>query len=181
MAMVSCSKNEILPTPEEMATPISFGTYVGKSPVTKADDKDETVLETMKDVNYAGIGVFAYWCESTDKWTNANTTNFMTNTQVTWQDEKWNYKSVADTKYWSTTDSDKYSFFAYAPWVTGTTMSNGKISVSSNDDTDVLIAVQTVDSPRSTYKDNNKISFAFKHAKAQLAVKATLGADETAR
>ncbi len=179
LAMTSCSKNEVIETQAQDA--IGFGTYVGNSPMVKAASADD--LNALKKET-RGFGVFAFWGDGNSAWTAAApTTALMTNTQITWQINVWNYVNAGDTKYWSTVDTDKYSFFAYAPWVTGTTMSAGKLAVSktvyTEEDTDVLVAVKQVDVARSAFRngDNNtdkKVAFNFKHAKAKLAVKATL-------
>jgi hypothetical protein len=101
---------------------ITFGTYVGRDAKTRATALDLTGLQTT------GFGVFAFYSnETVNEYNNITplsnfTPNFMYNQQVTWSEtpdpDAWVYAPV---KYWPNEASDKLTFFAYAPYSTGST------------------------------------------------------------
>ncbi len=166
LVLASCAKNEIVVNPAQQES-IGFGSYVGQSPLTKADIDNATTLQGRQE----GFGVFAYY----GTYDESTTANLMSNTQITYQSTVWDYATASETKYWSTTDDDVYSFFAYAPYMANTAMTTGKVVMPtySELDEDFLVAVAQVDQKRSTYKTDGKVPFVFRHAKAKLAVKAT--------
>ena len=114
-------------------TPIEFGTYLGEQAVTRAGTAGN--IDDAQDLatNKGGVGVFAYYTQN-GNYPASNTTlapNFMYNQHVTGTDAAtpaWSYTPV---KYWpneygtdaASTNTDKLSFFAYAPYVevTGST------------------------------------------------------------
>ena len=118
---VACS-NEELSTPENnLATsqaPVNFEVYTQRG-LTRAG-----VPGTIDNDNIGthGFGVFAYYTAGENYGTKA-TPNFMYNQQVTkgTGDAKWTYEPV---KYWpnefgtgaKSDETDRLSFFAYAPW-----------------------------------------------------------------
>lgn len=134
--------------------PVTFGTYIGETPITRAY-MDDAQLQT------SGFGVFAYYSddeEYPEDWTDANpanwtdnstlSPNFMYNQRVTYSAGNWGYIPV---KYWpNETDDDKQtppaenpdsnidrlSFFAYAPYnVYGTYAATGITGLTANDAT----------------------------------------------
>ena len=130
MLFAGCTSSDELTTLESIkkadnvATPVSFGTYVGKAGTTRAGfvgDITDTELKSSSKAN--GFGVFAYY---TDNGSYATTSkpNFMYNQHVTFS-SSWEYTPV---KYWpnefgataESTGTDKLSFFAYAPFVDNT-------------------------------------------------------------
>ncbi len=186
LLMTGCAKEVILSENPATNAAIGFGTYLGNSPISKANTADAEALSALK--MSEGFGVYAYWQVATGTWANTATPNLMTNTQIKWTDGapsgSWGYQTPTDTRYWSTTDTDEYTFLAYAPWVSGESLSNGTIAMpdysalSTGHDTDFLVAVSVKDSPRSNYESDNTVDLVFKHAKAKLAVKAELGSEE---
>ncbi len=116
LAFAGCTKNVItkMPTPAEENTvvngdgaPIKFSTYVPQTPDMKGP---ETTLDVVK----AGFGISAAYTEgetfaaATDK-----TPDFMCNQKVTFDGTSWTYSPL---KYWPTAQTDRLSFFAYAPY-----------------------------------------------------------------
>ena len=69
-----------------------------------------------------GFGVFGYFTNDGDYDSDKSTPNFMYNEQVTWSGAAWTYEPV---KYWpnefgngaESDETDKLTFFAYAPWI----------------------------------------------------------------
>lgn len=113
LAMTGCSQDEV--TNEVVHNnAIEFGTYTGRPAQTRA----ATTTESIKN----GFGVLAYYTGK-DSWKSDGgfTPNFMYNQKVTGTNvveggnttTKWTYEPV---KYWPTTQNDKISFFAYAPY-----------------------------------------------------------------
>lgn len=131
------------PNPETPDNAITFGTYMGKSGITRAGYEgaiDNSVLQASDKAN--GFGVFAYYTGSgtySDK-NGATSTlipNFMYNEHITYEATNWTY---INTKYWpnevqsgAVDDQDNdtsndpattnyanggnVTFFAYAPFV----------------------------------------------------------------
>ena len=85
---------------------IEFGTYVGRDAQTRAS------VTELDDLKTAGFGVWAYYTKD-QNWSTIYTPNFMWNQQVTWEDPDWKYYPI---KYWPTTQDEKLTFFAYAPY-----------------------------------------------------------------
>ncbi|MGN1255230.1 MAG: hypothetical protein ACI4T9_11670 [Prevotella sp.] len=128
LALASCSSNsdltnDVVPSNyESTQTPVTFGTYVGKSASTRAaatGDQTTTSLQTN------GFGVIAYYTGQ-DAWAGSNNTiapNFMYNQKVAYNSSNvWAYDPVV---YWPNTTGDKVSFFAYAPYEEDITPSTG--------------------------------------------------------
>lgn len=122
LTITSCQKDTVLNSVPEQQ-PIGFGTYVGRDAQTKATS---TTLAVMKENDYSGFGVYAYYTGTTAFATfiavdtdteqdgiQYHSPNFMTNVNVTWSTDKWDY---SNTKYWPN-DNDKITFFAYAPYL----------------------------------------------------------------
>lgn len=121
LAFCACAKVETVKiTPDEA---VSFGVYAGKAAVSKAvSATDYYAIDTdsLKASTF-GFGVFGYYTDAADYASNIKA-NFMYNQQVTWASTKWTYSPV---KYWpnehgasaTSTDTDKLTFLAYAPFV----------------------------------------------------------------
>lgn len=130
---------------ENAATPVQFGTYLGKTAITRAGVLGGiTTTDILKGTSNTvganastadvGFGVFGY--QITDTWSSSGssaTPNFMYNQQVKWNSTSnaWEYDPI---KYWpngtdaanastgpsstaTSNNNDKLSFFAYAPYV----------------------------------------------------------------
>ena len=120
LALVACAKVETIQnTSEENA--LSFGVYAGKATkAVSATDYSTVTTATLKASAY-GFGVFGYYTDAAD-YASSTKANFMYNQQVTWASTKWSYSPV---KYWpnehgasaTSTDTDKLTFLAYAPFV----------------------------------------------------------------
>ena len=169
MLFAGCTSSDDLTTREtitkanEAATPINFGTYMGKTGTRGSNISNITTAQIL--ATEGGFGVFAYSTSGTD-YVVGNPgfmPNFMYNQQVTGTNAStpvWTYTPV---KYWpneiSTTDAGggatsennygKVSFFAYGPYINHTSLpSTGIIGMTANNanDTDPIL----------TYKlDNN--------------------------
>ena len=174
MLFVGCTSSDDLTTREtitkanEAATPINFGTYMGKNgtragyvgPIT------DTELQDGKDgSNTKGFGVFAY--NHKNLWSadfSSTTPNFMWNQQV-YYSGGWKYEPV---KYWPNGEDGnnsvgtpsnsatqdviygKYlSFFAYAPYVNPN--NNGIFSSSETSGITALSANNALGHPTVTY------------------------------
>ncbi len=107
VALSSCSKNEVLQNQAENNA-VTFGLY--SSDATKATETTNTSIQT------SGFGVYGYFQDNAD-WATTNHPNFMYNQKVNYDAGSWSYTPV---KYWSNDATDKYSFFAYAPYADGT-------------------------------------------------------------
>ena len=62
VAATSCTESGIIDMPEFYGNPISFDTYIGKNPMTKADNVDINYLKSS--ATAAGARIYAYTCES---------------------------------------------------------------------------------------------------------------------
>lgn len=110
VSFTACQKDEVISEMPQDNT-IGFGTYVGRDAQTKAV---VTNIGTMENADYAGFGVFAYYTGATN-YTDGQTSfapSFMNNVNVYYQSD-WKYDNP---KYWPN-QTDKISFFAYAPYV----------------------------------------------------------------
>ncbi|MBF6627575.1 MAG: fimbrillin family protein [Proteiniphilum sp.] len=110
LIVMSCSKDETTMSIPQESNAITFGTYVGRDAKTRATALDITGLQTT------GFGVFAYYTNGGDYTVGTSTPNFMYNTKVS--SASWTYAPI---KYWPNEASDKLTFFAYAPYSTGST------------------------------------------------------------
>lgn len=154
MLFAGCTSSDELTTLESIkqaenaATPISFGTYMGKTGTRTTGGTTGNITTTSLKTgthSTSGFGVIAYHTNTVD-WAGPSNTvipNFMWNQQVKWNSTNgvWSYTPV---KFWpndystgvvdnqegsgqankayGSQDGGKVSFFAYAPWVNfGTT------------------------------------------------------------
>ena len=174
MLFAGCTSSDDLTTREtitkanEAATPINFGTYMGKTStratVGKQGDMTTSTLKALQ-TDGGGFGVFAYYTGASN-WSTAGTStipNFMYNQQVSWSSDHWTYSPV---KYWpnnnnpadgsgatGSQDKNYLSFFAYAPYddnisyITGFSANNATgaptVDYTWGAENDLLYAVQT--------------------------------------
>ena len=184
MLFAGCTSSDDLTTREtitkanEAATPINFGTYMGKTGTRAGSGDDITSAQVL--AQKGGFGVFAYYTESTDYnntvSTGSQTPNFMYNQLVTGTDVAspvWSYNPV---KYWpnqyntgnvdnqdgnnenanaqAASNEGKVSFFAYAPY-TAVNPSTGAVTGASGVDNWGITALSANDynhDPTVTYK-----------------------------
>ncbi len=116
LALVGCSKSELVDTPVQDQNAIAFDTYVGRDAQTRATIVDLDVVKLK------GFGVNAYYNAEFETDGDGGTITgfiyddtFMHNTKVTYDDEKgvWTYSPI---KYWPNNVDDHLTFFAYAPY-----------------------------------------------------------------
>ena len=170
MLFAGCTSSDDLTTREtitkanEAATPINFGTYMGKTGTRTTNGKTGAITTTSLHTGTSatdGFGVFAYYTDTTP-WANNQTSfnaNFMYNQQVTTDGSTgWSYSPA---KYWpndiataaavdnqspaatGSVTGGKVSFFAYAPYVENTTGDDGIVGMTSN---------TANEAPKITYK-----------------------------
>ena len=190
MTMASCSQNEIVETNPDANRAIGFGVYTGtqtKGLVTDNSTTDGVTANGLK-VDSKGFGILAYQTDG-----DYNTTNpkglFMDNVHATWESSEaggsWKY---SPTKFWPTNDTDKISFFGYAPFTTaatGTPSANGIKITNATASEDPLLEFTLQDNQKdmvdlvvSNVKDQQsttaggKVTFAFKHALTRVAMHA---------
>ena len=102
----------------------------GGVPGTLTTNTSGTVMLTEK-----GFGVFAYYTDNND-YDQRSVPNFMFNQKVTYEAGNWKYEPVV---YWpneygddaKSDDTDRVTFFAYAPWV-DVVPTTGKLRETSN-------------------------------------------------
>ncbi len=115
LALVGCTKTELVDTPKPDSNSVSFDTYVGRDAQTRATIVDLDVVKLK------GFGVNAYYNAEFNVSEDSTTTEliyqdvFMHNTKVTFSDEAnlWTYSPI---KYWPNNEGDHITFFAYAPY-----------------------------------------------------------------
>ena len=145
--------------------PVTFGTYIGEQAITRAGYKGS--INTPAELQAQSFGVFAYYSEgdgSSAGAYNSSTSapNFMWNQEVTYS-SGWTYTPV---KYWpneadtntdvdgsatTTSGKDVLSFFAYAPYVSPTTKSDGTFSPAQADGITQLSGNTVAGDPKVTY------------------------------
>lgn len=122
VVLSACAKVENYKVSEKEA--VSFGVYAGKAANTKAASATDYGTVTTTSLQAAaskGFGVFGYYTDADDYASNTKA-NFMYNQQVKYSGGNWTYNPV---KYWPnehgasaiSTDVDKLTFLAYAPFV----------------------------------------------------------------
>lgn len=121
LAMTGCTNDGVVAEgAKTQPTAIEFGTYLGRDVQTRGTELTTATLNNF--------GVFASYTDQ-DNFGDASTPNFMYNQEVTKNGTNWEYSPL---KYWPSTQNDKVSFFAYAPY---STKSNDVIAKSSNNKT----------------------------------------------
>ncbi|WP_455592116.1 fimbrillin family protein [Bacteroides sp.] len=183
LAIAGCSQNEITEISPEMNPPIDFSVYTGVQ--TKGTETTTTTIQTSK------FGIFAYLTSAA--WSTASTAakpEFLCNETATYSSSgtpsKWSY---TNTKFWPT-NSDKISFFAYAPLnatgaVLPTAATAGTPKITFTQQTAPaslidLITAKSIDQTKSS--SSGKVTFTFSHALTKMDIKAkvdvsSLGSD----
>ena len=174
-AAVSCSKSEVVDTKFESET-IGFDTYIGRDAQTKATIADAASLQVAKG---GGIGIYGFYTATTD-WKATTAAKLLSNENLYYADNAWKYDAV---KYW-TNETDKYTFFAYAPYgnenivaPTGEVADPAITYTVVNDlkqQTDLLYSnnAENVTKTSCTKDGTTAVPFQFKHALSRLSVKA---------
>lgn len=142
VVLASCAKIE---SPryafEDELIPVDYSVYVPKTKAGEAGEMDNAKLQST------GFGVFAY--ENAGTYAAGLKPNFMYNQEVTYSSSAWSYSPI---KYWPNqiaanagTDSQSpaavsaaahtVSFFAYAPYVSAASGTEGITAMSANSDT----------------------------------------------
>lgn len=95
---VSCTKSGLIETPSSQSDPIAFDPYLGKVPVTKAQNSDLTFLQTgiTSDLTSGGFQVFAFLHGADGAVPTTFSSTYM-NEEVWWENAKWEYDKVT---YW---------------------------------------------------------------------------------
>ena len=137
VALGACSKVET--TQVTADEPISFGVYAGKAATKAVSGTDfGTITNTELQASTNGFGVFGYYTDAAD-YASSTKANFMYNQQVKYSSSAWTYSPI---KYWPnehgasavSTDTDKLTFLAYAPFVANNAIATDK-GVSVTDKT----------------------------------------------
>lgn len=190
LAMTGCSQNEIMETSPDAHRTIGFGVYTGvqtKGLITDNSETDGTTANGLK-ASGKGFGIMAYLTKNTDYAENASKSVFMDNQQVTWNTTapgSWTYSPV---KYWPDSNTDRLSFFAYAPYSTGgangisladaTNTANPKLTFtlqnSQNALVDLVASTPTTDGTgtinRTSANTANAVTFSFKHVLTRITM-----------
>lgn len=172
IALTSCSTDEV--NDMEMtsqAQAIGFSTYLGNAAQTRGSVTNTDGIKTAN----TGFGVFATYTGS-DSWETTGKTwtpNFMYNQQVTYDNSgnSWSYSPV---KYWPTATGEKISFFAYAPYQSGSSngiefpavgsmkgLPSATITLQDPDKMIDFVATSQVDVTKPV--SNTSVSFILKH------------------
>lgn len=178
LAIAGCSQNEVTDVNPDIHPAIGFDVYTGVQ--TKGA---ETTTATLKTAG-AGFGILGY--QTRNVWNSdksSATPSFMYNEHATWTDGSpgsWGYANAP--KFWPT-NSDKITFFAYAPYeaspadgvnkkITLSGQSNTgapKITFEVNTDNDWKNMVDLVTDGRTDIQDqtatsnSGTVTFKFKH------------------
>lgn len=137
LALAACAKVETFQNNAQESA-LSFSVYAGKAATkaVSATDYSTVTTNSLKASTY-GFGVFGYYTDAADYASNTKA-NFMYNQQVKYDGSKWSYSPV---KYWpnehgasaTSTDTDKLTFLAYAPFVANFDIANDKgVSIADN-------------------------------------------------
>ena len=132
VVLSACAKVDTYKVSEQEA--VSFGVYAGKAAATKAvsgTDYGTVTTATLQAAASNGFGVFGYYTDA-DNYASSTKANFMYNQQVTYSGGNWTYNPV---KYWpnehgasaTSTDTDKLTFLAYAPYVENLSAADGTV------------------------------------------------------
>lgn len=186
-----CSQDEVVES-LDMNQAIGFGTYVGTQ--TKASER---TIGTIKGAD-EGFGVYAYYTKGDSYNSSTSKLNFMENVHVTFNNSNsaWEYSPL---RYWMN-DTDKISFFAYAPYdddntyddenitakptlnTTGDPVISFEVNETVKDQTDLLYASAIDQTKNGLIVDDvlGKVKFTFNHALSRIAVYAKTSADYSA-
>lgn len=168
LTLVSCSSDDLnsLSDNSSKNEAISFDGYLGRSAVAVNGSRGSVLDKTALQNSTEGFGVFGNY-SSTDGATPTYGENLFKNEKVTYSSSnststKWAY---TNTKYWPTVGH--IDFLAYAPFVSGTTLTDSKINFTVADQVgnqkDLLWANAT-----NKTKTDNPVKFTFNHALAKI-------------
>jgi len=140
VVLSACAKVENYKVSQPEA--VTFGVYAGKAATKAVSGTDFGTVTTtsLQDAASNGFGVFGYYTDAADYASNTKA-NFMYNQQVTYSAGAWSYSPV---KYWPnehgasavSTDVDKLTFLAYAPFVENFQIATDKgVSIKDNQTT----------------------------------------------
>ena len=163
LTLVSCSSDDLnsLSDNSSKDEAISFDGYLGRSAVAVNGSRGSVLDVTALQKSKEGFGVFGNYSSTDEKGFGSNLFN---NQPVTYssKDKKWEYTPL---KYWST--EGHIDFLAYAPYVSGTTLTDSKINFTVADQVgnqkDLLWA-----NVKDQTKTNNPVKFTFNHALAKI-------------
>ena len=161
LVLCACAKVETVKiTPDEA---VSFGVYASNATkAVSATDYSTITTATLKN-STNGFGVFGYYTDAAD-YGSATKANFMYNQQVTWDGaSKWTYSPV---KYWpnehgataTSTDTDKLTFLAYAPFVENLAI-NGESESTVKDDSAAAATEGIIAMTGNKMAEDAKITF----------------------
>lgn len=196
LTVTSCSNDDVVMQSPEVNKAIEFGTYVGRDAVSRGH---VTSIEKLAE---EGFGVFAYYTNGgdfVDSGTEASTPNFMYNQKVTGTDAGNDYNwSYSPLKYWPNENTNKLTFFAYAPYDANEADDNNDQTIEINniylnlsentakgnpaistylvpdnvgDQIDLLYADRTELANLTKQTINEKVNFKFKHALSRIGFK----------
>lgn len=181
LAMAGCSQNEVTDMNPDAHPVIGFDVYTGVQ--TRGAETDLAALKKSG----AGFGFLAY--KTADDWStsgSAATPDFLYNEHGTWTDGiptgSWGY---TNTRFWPT-NSDKISFFAYAPYEASPTDGSNKgitlseqsakgaptleFALKTTNDWKDMVDLVTSDSKDQTATSNSgTVSFKFSHVLTKVA------------
>ena len=135
LALVACAKVETINNNAPEA--IGFSVYTGKATKAVSGTDYGTITNTELQASANGFGVFGYYTDAAD-YDSSIKANFMYNQQVTYSAGAWTYSPL---KYWPnehgasavSTDTDKLTFLAYAPFVANKDIATDKgVSITDN-------------------------------------------------
>ena len=131
VVLSACAKVDTYKVSEQEA--VSFGVYAGRAATKAVSGTDYGTVTTtsLQAAASNGFGVFGYYTDADDYASNTKA-NFMYNQQVTYSGGNWTYNPV---KYWpnehgasaTSTDTDKLTFLAYAPFVENLSAADGTV------------------------------------------------------
>lgn len=190
LAIAGCSQNEIIGTaPDNTHPAIGFDVYTGVQ--TKGTEMTSTSMQT------GGFGILAFKT-TTSGWESEGssaTPGFMYNEQATYNSDgsSWTY---TNTRFWPT-NSDKLTFFAYAPYTKQentpkialslqTATGAPEITFTQADAAADLVDLVVAEAKDQTYETNTSVNgqvkFTFSHVLTKINIKAkvdvsSLGSD----
>lgn len=191
LALTSCGSEELGTDVSKSDTPVSFGTYVGRTTQTRGSD--QTLAGS---VQQNGIKVFAFYTGDKDfksagifttsadgtTYNESQAPNFMNKQSVEWSNSSWTYSPV---KYWPN-NGEKLSFFAIAGDLKKDSEELGfgdalKYEYTCDSDPaksyDLLYAEPVLDKTKQNI--DGKVTFTFKHAMAKIKLQAAYTVDAT--
>lgn len=164
-------------TPQQNA--IEFGTYLGRDAQTKGSVLDNPALQT------SGFGVYGYYTDNDTYKANGSVLNYMNNQKVEWNGSVWTYSPI---KYWPNENTDKLTFFAYAPYQVGRNASASQVGdpiLTIDVDEDVTNHIDYTYATRdeglinlTKQSVNGNIKLKFQHAMSRVGFKVEAVFDE---